>query len=186
MGKCNAGRRFWKLGKQETLRCYPRIKKEIQKAKNKKQGLSAKKIKKILNCATSFIGCFACDDLKTLSISSFPVYLIVNTDKRGSRGSHWISIRISKQTIELFDSLGLIKTNQLPMEILAFIQRFSISRTFIFNKRLQPDGSILCGFYCILYVILRQHCTFNLIESYFGKKLRNNDNIIKLFFSYFH
>ena len=171
MDKRNAGRRSWKLGKQETLRCYPGIKKEIQKAKNKKQGLSSKKIKKILNCATSFIGCFACDELVTLSLSSFPVYLIVNTDKRGTRGSHWISIRISKTKIELFDSLGLIKTNQLPMEILAFIQRFSISRAFVFNTRLQPNKSILCGFYCILYVILRQYCTFDLIESFFDKTL---------------
>ena len=69
-------RRSWKLGKQKAHSCYPDIKLEIEKAKSKNQGLSSKKIKKILNCAKYFTGCFASDQLDKLSISSFPIFII--------------------------------------------------------------------------------------------------------------
>ena len=184
MGKRHERSRIWKLGKQAAFRCYPRTNKEIKKAKVKKQGLSSQKIKEILNCCKSFVGCFACDELQYLSIQSFPIFLIVNTDRKGLRGSHWISIRISKSKIELFDSLGLIHDNGLPMEILAFIQRLTISRQFIFNGRLQAGKSVLCGFYSILYILLRQYCSFNFIESYFGQNFNRNEKIVKSFFNY--
>ena len=182
MGKRYERRRIWKLGKQTAFRCYSRTKQEIEKAENENQGLSTKKIQKILNCCDSFAGCFARDELSSLSLCSFPVYLIVNTDIRGKRGKHWITIRISKSHVELFDSLGLIHYNCLPTDILAFIQRFAISRTFIFNKPIQPRNSILCGFYSIFYVFVRQHCSFESIESFFSYKLSDNDAIIKSFF----
>ena len=102
--------------------------------------------------------------------------------KRGKRGKHWITIRISKSHVELFDSLGLIHHNCLSTDILAFIQRFAVSRTFIFNKPIQPRNSILCGFYSIFYVFVRQHCSFKSIESFFSYKLSDNDAIIKSFF----
>ena len=184
MGKRYERSRIWELGKQTTFRCYPRANKEIKKAQDKNQGLSSQKIKTILNCCKSFIGCFACDQLQYLSIQSFPIFLIVNTDRRGLQGSHWISIRISESKIELFDSLGLIHDNRLPMDILAFIQRFTISRQFVFNGRLQPEKSVLCGFYSILYIILRQYCSFNFINSYFGQNFHKNERIVKSFFNY--
>ena len=130
MGKRYERRRVWKLGKQAAFRCYRRTKQDIEKAENEKQGLSAKKIKKILNCCESFAGCFARDELKNLSLCSFPIYLIVNTDTRGRRGKHWIAIYVSRSHVELFDSLGLIHRNRLPIEILTFIQRLAISRKF--------------------------------------------------------
>ena len=182
MGKRYERRRVWKLGKQAAFRCYRRTKQEIEKAEIENQGLSTKKIKKILNCCESFAGCYASDELRTLSLCSYPIYLIVNTDKRGSRGKHWITIRLSNTHVELFDSLGLIHRNRLPIEILAFIQRFSISREFIFNKPIQSRNSVLCGFYSLFYIFLRQHCSFSIIESFFGKKLSRNDDIIKSFF----
>ena len=186
MGKRYERRRIWKLGKQTAFRCYSRTKQEIEKAENENQVLSTKKIKKILNCCDSFAGCFARDELFSLSLCSYPVYLIVNTDIRGKRGKHWITIRISKSHVELFDSLGLIRHNCLPTEILAFIQRFAVSRTFIFNKSIQPRNSILCGFYSIFYVFVRHYCSFKTIESFFSSKLPENDAIIKSFFYIFN
>jgi len=178
----NEGRRYWKLGKQAAFNCYPRSKKEMQKAKKEKQGITLQKIEKILNCCKSFIGCFARDQLENLAITSFPCFLIVNTDRLGGKGLHWISLRISKRTIELFDSGGLVFQNELPIEILSFIQRFTVSRTFKFNTRLQPDNSVLCGFYCICYIFLRQHCSFSQFQKYFSDDLIRNDMIIIKFF----
>ena len=146
------------------------------------QGLSAQKIQKILNCCKSFLGCFASDQLESLSLSFFPCTFIVNTDKDGMSGTHWICIRISKRKVEMFDSLGLIYENKLPIEILTFLQRFAVSRDIKFNKRLQSDWSFLCGFYCIFFIFLRQFCSFGQIQKYFVDDLNKNEKIITKFF----
>ena len=182
MGTKYDRRRFWKLGKQKAYSCYPRIKYEIEKAKSKKQGLSSEKIKKILNCSKSFIGCFAADQLETLSISSYPIFLIVNTDKSDSHGKHWLVLYITENEIELFDSLGLIRRNLMPKEILHFIHRFSVSRKFLCNSRLQPDYSVLCGFYCIFFIMIRQATNFKSILSIFSTDEIRNDKILGDFF----
>ena len=146
------------------------------------QGLSAQEIQKILNCCKSFIGCFASDQLESLSLSFFPCTFIVNTDKNGMSGTHWICIRISKRKVEMFDSLGLVYDNKLPIEILTFLQRFAVSRDIKLNKRLQPDSSVLCGFYCIFFIFLRQFCSFSQIQKYFVDDLNKNEKIITKFF----
>ena len=146
------------------------------------QGLSAQEIQKILNCCKSFLGCFASDQLESLSLSFFPCTFIVNTDKNGMSGTHWICIRISKRKVEMFDSLGLVYDNKLPIEILTFLQRFAVSRDIKLNKRLQPDSSVLCGFYCIFFIFLRQFCSFGQIQKYFVDDLNKNEKIIIKFF----
>ena len=146
------------------------------------QGLSAQEIQKILNCCKSFLGCYASDQLENLSLSFFPCTFIVNTDKNGMSGTHWICFRISKRRVEMFDSLGLIYEKKLPIEIIVFLQRFGVSRNIKFNKRLQPDLSVLCGFYCIFFIFLRQFCSFGQIQKYFDDNLNKNDKTITKFF----
>ena len=73
MAKRHERRRVWKFGKQAAFSCYSRTKQEIKKAENENQGLSTKKIQKILNCCRSFAGCFARDELSNLSLQSFPM-----------------------------------------------------------------------------------------------------------------
>ena len=182
MGAKYDRRRFWKLGKQKAYSCYPKIKLKIKKAKRKMQGLSSKEIKKILNCSKSFVGCFASDQLSQLSISSYPVFLIVNTDKTKGRGKHWLALYITTCEIELFDSLGLIHRNLLPKQILNFVHRFSVSRKLTCNRRIQPNNSILCGFYCIFFIILRQFTKFKSILSIFSGNQMRNDNVLESFF----
>ena len=174
--------RNWKLGKQAASRCYSTTYREIKKAKKQMQGLSAQEIQKILNCCKSFLGCFASDQLESLSLSFFPCTFIVNTDKNGMSGTHWICIRISKRKVEMFDSLGLVYDNKLPIEILTFLQRFAVSRDIKLNKRLQPDSSVLCGFYCIFFIFLRQFCSFGQIQKYFVDDLNKNEKTITKFF----
>ena len=182
MGDNNDRSRYWKLGKQTAFNCYPKTYREIKKAQNQNQGLSIKKIEKILKCCKSFIGCFASDQLEHLSLNHFPCTIIVNTDERQMPGSHWICFRISNQKIEMFDSLGLIYDNNLPIKILAFIQRFTVSRSLKFNKRVQSDSSLLCGFYCIFFIFLRQFCSFRNIQQLFSDDFVENDHILIKFF----
>ena len=82
----------------------------------------------------------------------------------------------------MFDSLGLIYEKKLPIEIIVFLQRFGVSRNIKFNKRLQPDLSVLCGFYCIFFIFLRQFCSFGQIQKYFVDDLNKNEKTITKFF----
>ena len=61
--------------------CKIEVVKEIKKQIKIKEGLSASKINCILVNEPHFLGCFADDDLRTLSVQSFPAFLFVNLDK---------------------------------------------------------------------------------------------------------
>ena len=86
--------------------CKIEVVKEIKKQIKIKEGLSASKINCILVNEPHFLGCFADDHLRTLSIQSFPAFLFVNLDKSSQVGSHWICLRVDRKTIEIFDPFG--------------------------------------------------------------------------------
>ena len=83
-----------------------RFDKEINQAKEKKKGIKETQILNFLKCAPSFIGCFAEDEVRLLSVQTTPAYLIVNVDDSSLPGSHWIAIGIFDSRIEIFDTLG--------------------------------------------------------------------------------
>ena len=70
--------------------CKIEVVKEIKKQIKIKEGLSASKINCILVNEPHFLGCFADDHLRTLSVQSFPAFLFVNLDQSSQDGSHWI------------------------------------------------------------------------------------------------
>ena len=82
------------------------IKKEIEKAEKTKEGVSCCIINKLLTDIPYFIGCFAQDQLSSITFDSFPLSLIVNFDTTANSGSHWIALYIDKRSVEVFDSLG--------------------------------------------------------------------------------
>ena len=83
-----------------------RFDKEINQAKEKKKGIKETQILNFLKCAPAFIGCFAEDEVRLLSVQTTPAYLIVNVDDSSLPGSHWIAIGIFDSRIEIFDTLG--------------------------------------------------------------------------------
>lgn len=178
--------RKWEKIKRKNKYCnLTELKEKIKTCKKTRQGLHRNKILDFLKCAPSFIGCFAEDELEGLSIQSFPSYLIVNVDQSNMSGSHWIAIGIFRDTIEIFDSLGLQLFNwsRIPCQLLSFLHYFAQSRDVISLKRIQSDTSTLCGFYCILYVVYRPFSTFSRLQKLFGPKFSANDSILIKFFS---
>lgn len=96
----------------------------------------------------AFIGCFPCD--KIPAPVKFPFLAIVNTDRSGQIGTHWILIYAkSRSEIEQFDPLG----NKPDGYILRFLKNFdSIKYT---NLPVQQKWSHACGIYVLLYAIFR-------------------------------
>ena len=160
--------------------CRSRIKKEIEKIKASKMGMSSTFGLSVLPCFENFIGCFPEDFLKTASFRSFPVFMIVNLDKSGMGGSHWIGLGIFKKSIEVFDPLGfeLFNWPRIPCNLLTFLHKHSTNRSLKFSPRLQHNSSILCGFYCLYYVMQRSKFSMRRITSKFSNTLHLNDKIL--------
>ena len=176
--------RIWKLGKQAAHRCSKKLKTKIKEKTNK---ISASFITKALKCSPNFIGCFAENQLKSLTVTHFPCFLIVNVDSTETNGSHWLAIGIFKNSIEIFDPLGFTIFNwaRVPCDLLDFLHRMSLTRQVRVSPRIQSDQSTFCGFYCIFYIILRRFTVLRNIVARFSiifSKMIQNDNVLINFF----
>ena len=176
--------RIWKLGKQAAQRCHRQFKTKI---KEKTFKMSARFITKALKCSPNFIGCFAENQLKSLTVTQFPCFLIVNVDSTETSGSHWLAIGIFKNSIEIFDPLGFTIFNwaRVPCDLLEFLHRMSLTRQVRVSPRIQSNQSTYCGFYCIFYIILRRFTVLRNIVARFSivfSKMIQNDNVLIQFF----
>ena len=177
--------RSWKLGKQTARDCDSSFARKIEKIKKEKIIISADFITDSLKCASNFLGCFSEDQLKNVSITSFPCFLIVNIDSSNMTGSHWIGIGIFKESIEIFDPLGFNIFNwpRIPHGLHEFLHGFSVSRRVKIIPRIQSDSSFLCGLYSIYYVIRRKTASFETCFKCFNfKNFIVNDGIVCNFF----
>ena len=167
-------------------RCkFEKIKKEIIQTEKTRQGAKASKINEILSCTPQFVGCFAENELSRLTITSFPCSLIVNLDHETLPGSHWVALFITQQTIEIWDTLGfrILDWPRIPCTLLKFLHRQLLSRRVIISKRIQSSDSVLCGFYCIFFVICRPFLSFNALSAKFSSKFSLNDKFLLKYFS---
>ena len=71
---------------------------------------------------------------------------VENLDDKKSKGTHWVSFFIDRNTAVDVDSFG---NEYIPQEVLNKIKYKSITlNTF----RIQDNESIMCGFYCIAFI----------------------------------
>ena len=165
----------------QTKTCQSRkiLKEEIEKNKP----LETFKILEILQNAPNFVGCFAEDQIEFTRIQSFPAFFIINIDSSEKPGSHWIALGIYKDMVEIFDTLGfkIFKWSSIPCSLLKFLHRFVGQRKLKISKRIQGHDSVLCGYYCIFYVLMRPYFSWNMIQSQFTTNYDKNDmKLIKL------
>ena len=141
---------------------------------------------KHLRYASNFIGVYAEDQLKNLSITTFPCFLIINLDSSHMRGSHWVAVRISKTSLEIFDSLGfqILSWPRIPCNLLNFLRRWSHHRKTFLSPVIQSQDSVLCGFFCLVFIISRQVVSFKRFLNIF-KAPEQNDTLLINLFSYF-
>ena len=178
------GQSNWKrkLTQQEKTICR-QTKAEIVKKQETKNGLTSQEITSLLARINHFGGCYAENQLN-FSTTSFPFFAVVNLDKSNQPGSHWIALRIDRKTVEVFDPAGfqLFKWPRIPCSLLSFLHRKTVSRKLLFAPPIQHTKSTLCGFYCIFYIIMRQHYSLSDISSLFSSDLSKNDRrLLNLF-----
>ena len=150
----------------------------------KTEGLKTNELNSLLTGLDNFIGCYAEDQLSNISITGFPAYFIVNLDSSNLPGSHWISIRVNRKSVEVFDPAGfeIFKWPRIPCTLLNFLHRLTVTRKILFSPTLQSPNSHLCGYYCIFYLLTRTHHSLSKIADYFSDKLSKNDQLLKKFF----
>ena len=168
-------------GRKEEKACKNRkiIKKEIQKNKP----ITTSKILTILKDSPNFFGCLAEDQTEFTTIQSFPAFFIINIDSSDKEGSHWISLGIFQESVEIFDTLGfkIFKWSSIPCTLLKFLHRIIGQRSLKISKRIQGPDSIFCGYYCIFYVLMRPYFSWNMIQRQFSSDYDKNDlQLIKL------
>ena len=164
---------------------FEKIKTQIVKSQKTRKGAKKSKINEILSCSPQFSGCYAENELANLTITSFPCSMIVNLDHESLPGSHWVALYITKESIEIWDTLGfrILDWPRIPCTLLKFLHRNIFSRRVIISKRIQSNESVLCGFYCIFFIICRPFLSFNTLSAKFSSKFVLNDKLLLNFFS---
>ena len=155
------------------------FRKKIKKAQNKE--LTTDDLRQMLKNVPYFLGVFPCDQVKFLTINFFtPQYFIVNLDPSNSPGSHWISVRVDRTSLEIFDSLGykLRIWKILPLPLLDFLNSLCKTRKLFFSPVLQSESDITCGLFCVYFVLYRQIKSFSQCISAFDRRLDLNKSIL--------
>ena len=155
----------------------------IEKEIKKNRPIKTTTILTILKESPNFFGCLAEDQTEFTTIQSFPAFFIVNIDSSDKEGSHWIALGIFQDSVEIFDTLGfkIFKWSSIPCTLLKFLHRIIGARKLKISKRIQGPDSILCGYYCIFYVLMRPYFSWNFIQKQFSTNFLKNDmQLIKL------
>lgn len=76
---------------------------------------------------------------------------VVNLDDLDGPGTHWVCYRNIGKNCEYFDSFGL----DIPTQIQSFLS--TSGKTIIYpSDELQERSSVLCGYWCLYYLLERQ------------------------------
>ena len=182
-GEIKGANRFGKSFKKAAFGSRrKKMQKIIKKAEN--SPLSTSDLAFLTNRQPNFLGIFASDELESLRVLRGPVYFIVNLDISTQPGSHWLAFRISKTTLEIFDSLGFnsFLWVKYPTQLLKFLSRYVKSHRFRISPVLQPPDSHTCGLFCVFYIYYRQKLTFTNCVKKFSRNLNLNNLLLRSLF----
>ena len=134
--------------------------------------MNTKQIQCVINCdevmKNIVVGVYARDQIPQ-NIPNTPYGYIVNTDASDKRGAHWLAVLIdSNNKGEFFDSYG-----HSP-------QFYNFPFELSYNsKRLQSSYSLVCGHYCLYYLLNRcRNISMKTIVNIFGSEYNDNDSYV--------
>ena len=118
--------------------------------------MNSRKIDRVLKRALGdkvFKGVYPADKLPSAKTFKFPWCIVTNTDNSGKNGRHWVAMYFDANGKgHFFDSLGL----KPKMHWVRYLFKNSKFGEFVSSKvRIQNVTSILCGQFCIYYLIHR-------------------------------
>ena len=174
---------LWKIKRNIEASRISEIKKEIKNSLETKTGLNQSTIDSFLIGCTDYIGTFGQDQINNIKLSQFPISLIVNTDNSFGIGEHWIFIHISKSYVEIYCPLGfnIFNFKIIPCNLLSFLNKHSRFKKIRIFRRVQSDSSILCGYFCILFAVLRPHLSYSFLHSTFCSVVKSRKLLLKFF-----
>jgi hypothetical protein len=131
--------------------------------------------------APLFEGVFAADTLPR-RLHKRPALIICNTDPVSKPGEHWVAFYVDKNGDgEFWDSYGMPPI--IPQHR-QFLDR--LCRKWVYNHTsLQAIDSLVCGEYCVLYLIHRAHgyTLRRFVNMFFNEESpENNDRIVRTLF----
>ena len=89
-----------------------------------------------------FNGVFSRNNLPRMKDGKY----VINLDDKNSKGTHWVSLFIDRNTALYFDSFGI---KYIPQEVLNKIKDKSIIHNIF---RIQDNEPTMSGFYCIALI----------------------------------
>ena len=122
-----------------------------------------KALKYKLGPYVKFIGIFASDRIPFISYSTKPVLLMANTLKSSADINtigHWVAFYFEfqpKKRLIFFDSYVLSPHFYINSGFSDFLKKYRNTPIHNFGEQLQPDNSIKCGFYVILFIHYISH-----------------------------
>ena len=128
---------------------------------------------KYFNYESRFNGVFSRNDLSRVRGGAY----VINLDDKKSKGTHWVSLFIDRDTAVYVDSFGI---KYIPQDVLNKIRDKSISHNIF---RIQSSDSVMCGFYCIAFIYMLSGKTLLDYTNLFSRNdYKKNDKIIYKYF----
>jgi len=132
------------------------------------------------NCGVKLSKVIALNEIKKVEFKSFPISLIVNTDRRGSPGKHWFALYIYKVRdvvyTDYFDSYG----NPFSKYKMKYPYKISTSN----YVQVQGNNSSVCGEHSLFFLYYRSRgLTLPNIVKKYSRVTKINDNMVSLFVS---
>ena len=128
-----------------------------------------------------FIGVIPKNQIPDLTNTTTTKSFIVNTDKYGEPGTHWVGIYVSQDdSVVYFDSFG-IDPNVDPY-IINLIHECGKSSLYYSNRQIQSFNSSLCGLYTLytLYLLTNEGLNLNqCLDIFDNTNLEVNDDMIR-------
>ena len=87
---------------------------------------------------------------------------IINLDDKQGPGPHWVCYRNIDSVVEYFDPFGLI----MPKTALKYFNTCGKHRVYSIDE-IQNRNSVLCGYWCLYYLLERQKGNSILVFSVF-------------------
>ena len=97
---------------------------------------------------------------------------IINLDTEIGPGTHWICYRNIDQYCEYFDPFGLTMPNEIKKYLLTANKQIIYS-----SDEIQERNSVLCGYWCIYYLLERQNGS-SMLDTIHNPKFNMNDQIV--------
>jgi len=121
----------------------------------------------------NFDGVFTRDTLPSKLLSNHSI--IINLDSIYSGGTHWVSCYNDNNNVILFDSFGMTPSE----EIQTFMKKIS-KNTYYTSNEIQNENSILCGYFAIAFILLKQlkYNTYDILYQFKNNNALSNDLIV--------